>query len=314
MSTSDRLERLLQLVPWLTQHPGASLAQAAQAFGTSEKDIDQDVNLLFCCGLPGGGPGDLIDFAFEGDGVTVLDPQVLDRPLALRAEEAMSLLVAVRALADVPGLSERSALERVAAKLEAAVGGDTGVTVVPATTNPEVLATIRDGLDRRRRLQLRYLAAARDEVSERDVDPMRVLMREGNWYLEGWCHRAEAVRLFRVDRVDAVTVLDAPSSPPPGATPRGGSEGLFTPAPDDLLVELDLAPTARWVPEYYPTEYVREQAGGRAVVGLRVSDPAWARTLVMRLGGRARVLAPQSLADEVRARAAAALEAYQQVG
>ena len=311
MTATDRLERLLALVPWLTSHPGATLAAAAQAFGTTEKAVEQDVNLLFCCGLPGGGPGDLIDFAFDGEGVTVLDPQLLDRPLALRAEEAMSLLVAVRALADVPGLSERAALERVAAKLEKAVGGDPGVTVVPAAADPETLAAVRSALGSGRRLHLRYLAGSRDEVTDRHVDPMQVLMSEGNWYLEGWCHRAGAVRLFRVDRIEAATVLAEASTPPPDAAPRAERDGLFTPSPDDVLVELELAPTARWVPEYYPTEYLREQAGGKAIVGLRVSDPAWARALVMRLGGRARVLAPSQLADEVRSWATAALAAYQ---
>ncbi len=310
MTTTDRLGRLLALVPWLSSHPGATLAEAARALGSTEQAVEDDVNLLFCCGLPGGGPGDLIDFAFDGDGITVLDPQLLDRPLTLNAEEAMSLLVAVRALADVPGLTEREALERVAAKLANAVGVDPGVTVVPAPADPEILAAVRDGLARDRRLHIAYVAAARDDVTERDVDPMRVLMRDGHWYLEGWCHRAEAVRLFRVDRVERVDVLDVPSSPPLDASLRPESDGLFVPSPDDLLVELELAPSARWIPEYYPTEYVREQAGGGAIVGLRVSDPAWARSLVMRLGGRARVLAPSQLAADVRDWAAQALAAY----
>lgn len=309
-AASARLERLLSLVPWLRTHPGASVAAAAAAFGTTEKSISADIDLLFCCGLPGGGPGDLIDFAFEGDAVTVLDPQLLDRPLTLDADEALALLVAVRALADVVGLSERDALERVAAKLEAAVGSGPRVAVVPGDADPTTLTRVREGLDRRRQLHLAYLAAARDEVTERDVDPMRVLMREGNWYLEAYCHRAEAVRLFRVDRIEAVTVSDAAAAPPPDAAVRDDSAGLFVASPDQLLVELELDPSAAWVAEYYPCEQVREESGGRLRVGLRTSDPQWVRSLVMRLAGGARVLAPQDLADDVHAWAEQALAAY----
>ena len=310
MSARAGLERLLSLVPWLRTHPGATIAEAAAAFGTTESAISADIDLLFCCGLPGGGPGDLIDFAFESDRVTVLDPQLLDRPLRLDSDEALALLVAVRALADTVGLSERDALERVAAKLEAAVGGGPHVAVVPAEADPATLAVVRDGLERHRRLHLAYLAAARDEVTERDVDPMRVLMQDGNWYLEGYCHRAEAVRLFRVDRIEAVSVLDAASAPPPDAAVRDEAAGLFVASPDQLLVELALAPAAAWVAEYYPCEHVREAPDGGLVVGLRTADERWVRSLVLRLGGAARVLSPATLADEVRAWAERALAAY----
>lgn len=310
MSAKEGLERLLSLVPWLRTHPGATVAEAAAAFGTTEAAIGADIDLLFCCGLPGGGPGDLIDFAFEGDRVTVLDPQLLDRPLRLDADEALALLVAVRALADTVGLSERDALERVAAKLEAAVGGGPHVTVVPAEADPATLAVVRDGLDRKRRLHLSYLAAARDEVTERDVDPMRVLMRDGNWYMEGYCHRAEAVRLFRVDRIEAVRVLDTAAAPPPDAAVRDDAAGLFVGGPDQLLVELALAPAAAWVADYYPCESVREQPDGGLVVGLRTADERWVRSLVLRLGGTARVLSPDTLAEDVRTWAERTLAAY----
>ena len=65
----------------------------------------------------------------------------------------------------------------------------------------EVLSTSRQALRERRRLHVRYLVPARDETTERDVDPMRVVSIGGHWYLEGWCHRVEDVRLFRLDRV-----------------------------------------------------------------------------------------------------------------
>jgi proteasome accessory factor C len=77
----------------------------------------------------------------------------------------------------------------------------------------EVLGAARDALRRRRRLHVRYLVPSRDEATERDVDPMRVLNIGERWYLEGWCHRAEAVRLFRLDRVVGIEVLDADGTP-----------------------------------------------------------------------------------------------------
>ena len=71
----------------------------------------------------------------------------------------------------------------------------------------------------------------RDERTERTVDPMRLLLVDGKWYLEAWCRRAEGVRLFRLDRVDDVVVLDEPAAPPPQAHERDVDNGVYQPEP-----------------------------------------------------------------------------------
>jgi proteasome accessory factor C len=139
---------------------------------------------------------------------------------------------------------------------------------------------------------------------------MRVLMVDGRWYLEGWCRRAEQVRLFRLDRIEAVTVLDLPADVPPEASERDLGEGLFRPSPDDTVVTLELDPPAHWVVDYYPVESVDALPGDRLLVRLRAGDDRWLRTLALRLGGAARVLDPPELATEVERRAREALEAY----
>ncbi len=326
---ADRLPRLLALVPYLRTHPGAKLSDVADVFGVDVRQLSDDLNLLWVCGLPGGGPGDLLDFEFEGDTVSVVEPQTLDRPLKLTADEALALRVAARALADVPGLAEREALESALAKLAAASGALPELQD-PAATAPlqvalepesDVLATVRDALERALALQLRYLVPARDEVTERTVMPMRLLSVDGRWYLEGWCRLAEGVRLFRLDRmVEAVAA--GPADPLPSeAVPRDLAEGLFRPRTDDLTVVLELEPPARWVADYYPVESATELDGrsgaagngapGRLRVELRTPDPAWVVRLALRLGGQGRVVAPAEVVAAVRDRAAAALAALE---
>jgi proteasome accessory factor C len=154
---------------------------------------------------------------------------------------------------------------------------------------------------------------ARDEATERDVDPMRVVGLDGRWYLEGWCHRAEDTRMFRMDRVEELTVLDVDGTPPADARERDLSEGTFRPGPDDLVVTLRLLPGATWVADYYPVEsaeHVPASEGGGLVVRVRTADTAWLRRLMWRLGGRGSVLDPAEVVAEVRAGARAALTAY----
>jgi len=230
-------------------------------------------------------------------------------------DEASALLVALRMLAEVPDLEDRSALSRTIAKLEAAAGAAAAasaqVTVqVDDHGAGRVLAQVRDALDRGRRLHLSYYVPGRDEATERDVDPMRLLVVEGRTYLEGWCLSAEAVRLFRLDRVLALTVLDEPASVPAQARPRDVDQGLFRPSDDDVRVELELSVAGRWVAEYYPCEQVDELGDGRLRVGLRTPDTRLVRRLALRLGEDGRVISPADLAAQIREDAAAALAQY----
>ncbi|WP_163548155.1 helix-turn-helix transcriptional regulator [Candidatus Frankia nodulisporulans] len=333
-SATERLSRLLALVPWLRAHPGVSLADAAATFGIIQGQLRNDLDLLFVCGLPGGAPGDLIDLSYSGDQITVADPQTLDRPLRLSVDEATALLVAARALADIPGLAGRDALDRALEKLERAVGSSgrlagqvrVSLDAAPGTTaartstseagaseagEPEpVLAVLQEALRDRRRVHLRYLVWSRDELTERDVDPMRLLVREGRWYLEGWCHRAEAVRLFRLDRLDGVRLLDVAADPPPDAVSREVGDGVYQPGPGDVRVVLELAPPARWVADYYPVTDARELGGGGLEVTLYAGETTWLHRLVLGLGADVRVAAPAALAEEVRRLARRALAAY----
>ncbi len=309
---TERLSRLLALVPYLVSRQGIPLSEAAAEFDITEAQLVKDLELLFVCGTPGHLPDDLIDVDWDDGTVYLSNADPIARPLRLAVDEALALLVGLRALADVPGLHDREVLERTLLKLEAAAGEaaapSTQVRVEVESHGP--LADVRRALETGRRVHLTYFVPARDETTERDVDPMRVLLVDGRWYLEGWCRRAEDVRLFRLDRVDALTVLDLPAEVPAAAAERDLSEGLFRPTPDDTLVTLELAPPAHWVADYYPMEDVAEVGDDLLLVRLRVADDAWLRQLALRLGGALRVLDPAALADEVASSARAALEAY----
>jgi proteasome accessory factor C len=306
---SGRLPRLLSLVPYLLARPGIPVAEAAADFGTTEKQLRRDLELLWMCGLPGYGPGDLVDISFAGDTVSVIEDAGMRRPLRLTTAEATALLVALRTLADLPGVVDTAAVRRATVKIERAVG-DAGTSAVAVDlTREEEAATVavREALAGGKALRIRYYTAGRDAVSQRTIDPMRLLIVEGRGYLEAWCRRAEGVRLFRLDRVEDVEVLAEPSTPPPDAEPTDVSESLFPPSAEHRSAVLLLERDALWVAEYYPVDEVVEIDGDRARVLLRYSDPAWLVRLVLGLGGSAHVLEPPELAGTVAARAREAL-------
>jgi proteasome accessory factor C len=317
VTSTERLQRLLALVPYVVSRKVVGLAETAAAFDVSERELVDDLNLLWCIELRAPDPYCPIDLSYEGGEIVVSQAESIGRPLRLAVDEASALLVALRMLAEVPGQQDTSALSRLIAKLEAAAGeaasasAQVAVQVEISGAETDALAArIRAAMDAGRRLHLRYYVPGRDEATERDVDPMRLLVVEGRPYLEAWCLRAEAMRLFRLDRVLDLEVLDVPAAPPPEATPVDVDQGLFRPSPDDVHVVLELSAEGRWVAENYPCESVTELADGRLQVVLSTPDTGWVRRLALQLGEDGRVVSPPSLVAEVRDAATAALANY----
>ena len=317
VTSTERLQRLLALVPYVVSRKVVGLAETAVAFGVSERELVDDLNLLWCVELRAPDPYCPIDLSYEGGEIVVSQAESIARPLRLAVDEASALLVALRMLAEVPGLEDRSAMSRLIAKLETAAGEAASASAkvavqvdVPDGDAEGVAAQVGAALAAGRRVHLRYYVPGRDEATERDVDPMRLLVVEGRPYLEGWCYRAEAVRLFRLDRVLALEVLDVPKSPPAEAEHRDVDQGLFRPSEADVRVELELSPHGRWVAEYYPCESVSDLEDGRLRVVLRTPDTGWVRRQALRLGEDGRVVSPPELAAEIRDAAAAALANY----
>lgn len=318
-NAQTQVERMLALVPYLRSREGIPLDQVARDFKVKPTQIVKDLNVLWFCGLPDAMPGDMIDIdmdALDGEGVVRLsNADYLNRPLRLAPHEALALAVALRALREVSGEHERQAVDRVLTKLQQAAGDPVAAAAAIAVhidpVDPQIRAAVDRALRENLRMHLRYYVPGRDETTERDVDPIRLVFSEGHAYLEAWCNRVQEGRFFRLDRMTAAEVLDESASAPADARRADLSKGLFQPAADDPLAVLELDPAASWVAEYYPIEERVDLADGGVRVALRFRDEQWLQRLVLRLGGAATVVEPSELAHSVRSRAQQALANYE---
>lgn len=315
---SVRLARLLNLVPYLVARPGGvPIRELADDFGVGVGQIRADLTLLWMCGLPGYGPGDLIDIAFDADTVRVNFAAGMDRPVRLAGHEALALSVALRVLADTPGVGDRAAIASALDKLAAAAGMDAAEVPVRDTVAESDVERYASLVESGNAARITYYSASRDTTSERVVDPIEIVAADGHAYLRAWCRTAEEVRQFRLDRIDACTVLDEPADPrTEAAGPAAGRPLTGEPAPTAFLatelplIELRLSPAAKGVLDTHPCEEVVGEADGYRRVKMRARDLEWARRFVLSLGGEAQVIAPEELRETVRAAALAALERY----
>ncbi|HEU4864722.1 MAG TPA: WYL domain-containing protein [Actinomycetota bacterium] len=310
---SERLRRLLVVVPYLVRHPGTSVEEATRLFGVSERELLADLDLLFVSGLPPYGPGDLIDVDIQDGRIWIGMADYFARPLRLTRAEALAIYVRGAGIAAVPGLDEAPALASALGKLAAGLGpealGELPERVETASAGGEVemLGELRRAVEEHERLRIEYYAASAAETTDREIDPEEIFFEIGHWYVVAWDHRSDAERLFRADRIRSVASAGNRFEP---RGLRGAGRPLYTAGNDDVAVTLRLDPEARWVAEYYETVRETELDDGRLEVELPAGRLEWVERLLLRLGSDAEVVAPEGLRGRVRELAGRTLERY----
>ncbi|WP_225754525.1 YafY family protein [Actinotalea sp. Marseille-Q4924] len=317
--TPERLVRLLGMVAYLDHTDGATVEQLAARFGVSARQVLDDVDLLWMTGTPGYFPDDLIDFdaaSLDSGLVRLTQSRGMGRALRLGTREAVVLVAALRALRESVGQAlDEDEREVLASTLEilSDATGEAASTVdvhIALEADPAVLAHARAAVRGGRRAHLRYVDAA-DRTSERDVDPWQLVTGDERSYLQAWCHSAGGERLFRLDRILALEVLDAPVTHRPE---RPHAPATFEAEAGHERVTVELSGRARWVAEQLPVEGVTDLPDGGFRVTLPIASRAWLRRLLLRLADDVRVVEPAGPATEAAAAAGRALARYGDVG
>lgn len=315
MSTSaEQVGRLLALVPYLQAHPDADLESTAQAFGVTSRRLLADLEVLWFVGLPGGLPGDLIDIDMDAarahGRIRLTNAEYLARPMRFTIEEATGLIVALRAVREVTGGAAGAAVDSALAKLTAVAGGGSTerIGLAVASGAEQVREALTEAIAEARAVRLTYDGLTRAETTRPIVEPRRVSVRDGYGYLEAWSRDRSDWRTFRLDRIAAVEPAEGGVSDHGEPPPFDG--GWLEVRPEAALVALIVTDHARWIGEYYPVRSVQPvEAGWR--IELLVADPAWLRTLLLRLGSDVLHVEPVAAAALAVDAASEALQLYQ---
>jgi proteasome accessory factor C len=294
------------------KHPGTELDEAATLFDVPPGELRADLMLLFMAGLPPYDPGDLIDVEIDEGRVYISMADQFARPLRLTRNEALALYLRGTELLATPGQPDATALRDALEKLAERLGRETiGEADRIATAEPgrpaELLEVLREASGDRARVRIEYFAHSSGEWSVRDVDPEEVFSSLGNWYVVAWDVTNDGERLFRADRIRRAE-RTGDTFMPRGLT--GSGRPLYTPTGEDVPVRLRLAPSARWVGEYYAVADEQELPDGSLDVTLPSKRMGWLTGLLLRLGEDAEVITPGGLQEQVKDVARRSLERY----
>lgn len=181
--------------------------------------------------------------------------------------------------------------------------------------NPEYFGIITGAILEHRRIHIRHFNRPRNEYTERELSPLRLVFYRSNWYLECWCHSRNALRRFSLDAIDSVTTLEKTSkniSVKQTEEAFGGSYGIYGGKPTHLAVLRFSAHASRWVSneEWHPDQVGEFDAEGRYLLKIPYSDPTELMMDIMRQGHHVEVVVPEELRLEILKEAELILEAY----
>lgn len=304
--TVSRLSRILALIPYVLAKDGASVSEIMERFDYREDQLARDLDTVFVCGLPGYGPGDLMEAFIDENEVIIDAADYFARAPRLTPREALSLLAAGMAI--VASGQASPELESAVAKLTNAVVPDADQTLsIDVAGESTLLSELRSAASQQRVVRITYRSLSREEETVREVEPWTVFTTLGNWYLQGHCRLAEAERVFRVDRIKDLEVLSDEFERPVDVPEPGAG---YTPSDEDVVCAISLGPGAQWVPDYYPVEVVK-RTKNRTQIRFTSPDAEVPARLLLRLGGSARLLSGEEVAMRVREIGESLLARYQ---
>lgn len=304
--TARRLNRILGMLPWVIANPGSTVDEVCTRFSYSRRELAADLDLVFVCGLPGYGPGDLMVAYIYDDEVIVEMADYFATPARLSAPEALGLLASGMALESTGQASD--ALIRAVEKLQAVLLPDGQDALVVDLTEPQFVGALRSAATKGRVVAITHTSLSSGVTTDREIEPWTLFSTLGNWYVSAWCRSAVAERVFRVDRIQSVEdtgeTFEPPSDPPPPTV-------RYTPSEEDVRAVIRLSPQSRWVLEYYPVEVLDENAEG-TTIRFSASDPAVAARLLLRLGDQAELCEGDEVAATLEGLRGAILTRYDQ--
>ncbi len=304
----DRVARILTLIPYLREHPGAPIEDLARFLGCSAKEALADLDAVLMCGAPPYLPTDYINVAIEGGRVYLDFADAFRRPVRLTLLEAVALKLAVAQLAGPRRRRARELLDKLdeAMPLEFKRGALDAARQLHFDSLPAPLRRKIERIERacadRRKLRIEYYTAGRDAMSTRTVRPYALVNHAGVWYVVAFCEMRRRVAPFRADRIKTLDVLDARFEIPDDFdASRYRQAEMYAPTGKDVRARIRFSPAvARYIKEQHPGDAVEERPDGSLILTIRTRHMAWLVSWLLQYEDCAEALEPPELRARLR--------------
>ena len=302
-NAASRALRTMDLIPYILENPGISVGKLAKQFSVSEKQVESDLQLIFMCGLPGYTPYELIDLIFEDGVVSIIDPQVLDKPRRFTKSELVVIVLGLQLLSELSAAdATRSGKLQLLSNKIMKLGGSNSVVIAPSSSKSPYVEVITRAITDKKSLTIQYQSLVKDEISVRSIIPHSLFLMNGNLYLSALDLKAKSDRTFKVELIKDCEIGNEISNQ------------AVTQDSSALEVVLDVQRAYRNFFERNSSiiTAVEEQKNSFRV-HLKLNNLEWLKRSILSNSPGIKVISPPSLAQEVAELAASLLASYQVV-
>lgn len=302
-NAANRALRTMDLIPYILENPGVSITKLAKQFSVTEKQIESDLQLVFMCGLPGYTPYELIDLIFEDGIVSIIDPQVLDKPRRFTKSELVVIALGLQLLGELSSSdSTRLSKIKLLSNKITQLGSSNSVVFAPSSSKSPFVEVISKAITNEKSLTMQYQSLVKDEVSIRTVFPHNLYFMNGNLYLSAMDLTAKADRVFKVELIRACEVGNDVSSE------------IVNENNSTIEVILDVQKTYKnFIERNSSIITAVEEQKNCFRVHLKLSNLEWLKRSILSNSPGITVISPSLLAQEVSALATSLLASYQAV-
>ncbi len=295
--------RLITLLMLLQRQPNQKASDLAKKLGVSVRSLHRYMTMLDDMGIP--------VYSERGPygGFSLVRGYRMP-PLVFTPEEAVAVYLGTSLVRAMWGRLYQDSAQGAMAKLDNVLPDEqrheiawarrtmvtAGIHRAPLDALTPILEKVRRAIREQRRIEMVYRSGSRPEPHGRQVDPYALVHRWGWWYVFGHCHLRNAIRSFRLDRIDDLTLLDT----------------LFQ-IPADFNIQehiakgFDSATQVQWRMRFAPQgvpiaqqnralwDALEEQGDGSVIVTMTTPDLQWAASTVLAFGTLVTVLEPEEL-------------------
>lgn len=289
-----KIDRLIGILSILLQEEKITAPELAEKFEVSKRTINRDIEDLCKAGIP------ISTAQGAGGGIRIMDGYRMDRTI-LTSKDMQMILAGLRSLDSVSGSRYYGQLmEKLQTGSSEFISGRDFMLIdlsswYKDSLSPKIEA-IRNAIESKWLLDFWYYAPTGE--SKRLIEPYYLVFRWASWYVWGWCSERRDYRLFKLNRMDQLTVSDCRYVSRNAPMPDLSNEKIF---PGGVKVKALFSPDVKWrlVEEFGPRCFT-EKEDGRLLFSADYTDVDNFITWILTFGAKAEVLEPSEVRTEVR--------------
>ena len=296
----SRVARAMDVIPYVLENPGIKIETLATKFSVDQKQIIKELELIFLCGLPGYTPYELIDLTFEDGFVTIIDPQLFDKPRKFTETEGVIINLGLVLLKNsISDTNQIQVIDHLIQKLTAKFKV-TSSAVIEKLSKPDFYDEITKSINQNDSICIDYASISEDSLYQRLIKPLRISIRNGFYYLYATDIEKDVDRVYRMDQIRSISSI------------QSNSQSRVNEVSENDEIDFELMVVDQLITEKFRdifTEVIQSEK--HFMVKGKSSNRQWLYRWILSHGSAIQILGPEKLKESVRARAQSALDHYQ---